>query len=208
MIADAIVLAVVVISIAIGYRTGFFKSLIKVASYIVSIVLSFFFYPILSDFLMKTPIYPFLVEKINENYLSPGTFSADGKVGGFLSDYLNRGIENVAEGMSGAFAGLLINILSFIIIVIVFKILIKIVTNALNIFTRLPVIKQFNRFGGAVVGGLIGVLVLYLAFALLVVVSPLKSDGRIMEEIEKSSLASEMYYNNFLIEFLDKEGKA
>lgn len=205
MLADAFVVAVVVIAIVIGYKMGFLKSVISVVSYVASIILSFLFYPILSDFLVKTPIYPFFVEKLNKNYLSAEKFALSED--GFFASYLNKGIESAAEGIAGAMAQLLINIIAFVIIIILSKIAIRLIAKALNVFTKLPVIKQFNRLGGAIAGAFMGVLVVYMVFALAVVISPLKADSKVMAEIEKSSFASEMYENNILLELLNKEEK-
>ncbi len=203
MLADAFVVAVVVIAIVIGHKMGFLKSVISVVSYVASIILSFLFYPILSDFLVKTPLYPFFVEKLNKNYLSSEKFALSED--SFFAGYLNKGIESATEGIAGAMAQLFINIIAFVIIIILSKIAIRLIAKALNVFTKLPVIKQFNRLGGAIAGAFIGVLMVYIVFALVVVISPLKEESKIMTEIEKSSFASEMYENNILLELLDKE---
>ncbi len=198
MIADIIVIAVVVVSIFLGYKSGFLKSLINVVSYIASIILSFLFYPVLSDFLMDTPLYTFFVEKIGEKYPAEGIIQTEWQ---FLEKYIKG-----AEGaVSAAIAELLINIVSFILIVIIFKIAIKLIGNALNLFACLPVIKQFNRLGGAVLGGLLGILVVYIAMALMVTITPIDSLDKATTEIQKSTFAQEMYNNNIILKFISGE---
>ncbi len=198
MIADIIVIAVVVVSVFLGYKSGFLKSLINVVSYIASIILSFLFYPILSDFLMDTPLYTFFVEKIGEKYSAEGIIQTEWQ---FLEKYIKG-----AEGaVSAAIAELLINIVSFILIVIIFKIAIKFIGNALNLFARLPVIKQFNRLGGAVTGGILGILMVYIAMALMVTIAPLETLDKATAEIQKSVFAQEMYNNNIILKFISGE---
>lgn len=205
MLADIIVLSVVVISVAVGYKRGLLKSLFSVISYVASIVLSFLFYPVLSELLMKTPLYTFLVEKIGENYLggTAGSTAVSGE--NFFAQYLSSGIESATNGIAGAVAQLVVNIIAFVLIVIICKIAIRLIGNTLNIFTKLPVIKQFNRLGGAVAGGLIGIVILYIAFALMVAFAPLGSDSKVVTEIENSHLASEMYNNNILLNLINGE---
>ena len=198
MIADIIVIAVVAVCILLGYRSGFLKTLINVVSYIASIILSFFFYPVLSGFLMKTSIYTFFVEKIGEKYRTADIIHTQWK---FLDNYINS-----AEGaVSAGVAELLINIISFILIVIICKIAIRLIGNALNLFARLPVIKQFNRLGGAVTGGLLGILVVYIVMALMVAFAPLDSLDPVTEEIQKSVFAEEMYNNNIILNLIHGE---
>lgn len=203
MLADALVIGVVVLFVIIGYKAGFMKSLINIVSYIISFILSFLFYPVVSGFLLKTPLYPYLKELINKNYVSESIQMPQEGVFGVLSKYLGNGLESAAEGISGSVAQLIIDILAFVLVVILFKIIIKVVGNLLNIFTKLPVIKQFNRFGGMLLGGLAGVVVLYIAFALMVVVAPINADSKMMNEIDKSMFASEMYQNNVVLDFID-----
>lgn len=203
MLADIVVIGVVVVFVIIGYKAGFMRSFVNIISYIVSFILSFLFYPIVSEFLLKTPLYPYLKEIINENYVSGSLQMPQDGVLGVFSKYLGTGLENAAEGISGSIAQFIIDILAFVLVIVFFKIIIRIVGNVLNIFTRLPLIKQFNRFGGALLGGLAGVLVLYIAFALMVAVAPIKSDSKIMTEINKSMFASEMYQKNVVLNLID-----
>ena len=198
MIADVIVVAVVAVCIFLGYKAGFLRSLINVVSYIASIILSFLFYPILSGFLMETPLYTFFVEKIGAKYPAEGLIQTEWR---FLEKYINE-----AEGaVAAAVAELLINIISFILIVILFKIAIKLIGNALNLFARLPVIKQCNRLGGAVTGGLLGILVVYIVMALMVTIAPLDSIDKVTAEIQKSTFTEEMYNNNIILNLIGGE---
>ncbi len=198
MIADIVVIAVVAVCIILGYRSGFLKSLINIVSYIVSIVLSFFFYPVLSKFLMGTPLYTFFLEKVGERYPQSGLIQTEWQ---FLEKYIKG-----AEGaVSAAVAELLVNIISFIIIVIICKIAIKLIGKTLNVFTRLPIIKQFNRFGGAITGGLIGILLVYIVMALMVVFAPIGSLDRVTNEIQKSVFAEEMFNYNIILNLINGE---
>ena len=205
MLADTCVLAVVVFFIYSGYRAGLMRSLIKVASYLISIVASFFLYPIVSEALTKTPIHDKLVKVISENYQGNGiTGVMGGNNFGFLNQYIESGIDAATGGIANAITDLLINIIAFVVILILSRIIIRIAGNLLGIFTKLPVIKQFNRLGGGIAGGLIGVLVIYIVCAVTFLFSPLDSQSRIADEIENSVFASEIYENNFILNFIGK----
>lgn len=197
MIADIIVIAIVVVGIIYGYRSGFFKALINIVAYIASIILSFLFHPILSEFLMKTPLYTFFVQKIGENY--PKAIALQG--GTFLDKYL----EKTEGAVSEAIAGFLISIISFVLIVIICKLLINLIAKGLNLFTRLPVLKQFNCMGGAVVGGIIGIVVTYVVMALLVIFTPMNDFEQVTNEIHSSVFAKEMYKNNIILNLVNGE---
>ncbi len=205
MLADICVLVIVAFFIWSGYKSGFMKAFVKVASYIISLIISFFLYPVISDLLVKTPIYDKLVEIIGQKYIIDNISDSMGQ-GAFdiLSNYVSRGIQNAAQGIAESVALLIINIIAFIIILILSKIIIRVVGNLLGIFTKLPVIKQFNRLGGAVFGGIMGVMVLYILSAVLIMFSPLDPQSRVIYEIENSTFASEIYENNIILDFLGK----
>ncbi len=197
MLADIIVIGIVVICIIKGYKSGFLKSLINIGAYIVSLILSFLIHPIFSGFLMKTPLYTFFVQKIGENY--PKSVALQG--GTFLDKYLEK-----SEGVvSEAIAGFLISVVSFVLILILCKILINLIAKALNLFTRLPVLKQFNRLGGAIAGGIIGIVVAYIAMALLVICAPVENFDKVTNEIHNSVFAKEMYNNNIILNLVNRE---
>ncbi len=205
MLADICVLIIVAFFIWSGYKAGLMKSFVRVASYIISLIISFFLYPVISDLLVKTPIYDKLAEIISQKYIVDNVSDNLGQGAfGIMSNYISGGIRNAAVGIAESMAVLIINIIAFIIILILSKIIIRVVGNLLGLFTKLPVIKQFNRLGGAVLGGLIGVLVLYILSAVLILFSPLDPQSKALYEIENSTFASEIYENNVILDFLGK----
>ena len=205
MLADICVFAIVMLFVWLGYRSGLMKAFIKVASYVISIVISYFLYPHVTKLLMKTPIYTYLVDLIGKNYsLDAVTDSITNDPFGIFSNYIGPGMQSAAEGISQAIANLAVNVIAFILLLILTKILIRIVGNILGIFTKLPVIKQFNRLGGALFGGVSGVFVLYLICAVLILYTPINPNNRILYEIQNSTFASEIYENNPIVNFLGK----
>ena len=194
MLADICVLAVVVFFVYAGYRAGFMKSLIKIASYLIAVILSFSFYPVLSAVLMKTPVYQKIVELVGKN-IKPSEASF-----GILSSYIDSGINSVSE----AIGTLLVNIIAFVVILIAGKILIRLIGNLLGIFTKLPVIKQFNHLGGGILGGILGILMVYIICAVVVLFLPLNPESTALKEIENSTFASEIYENNIVLNLLGK----
>ncbi len=205
MLADICVLIVVLLFIRSGYKAGLMRSFIRIASYIISIIISFFLYPVVSDLLMKTPLFDGITRVIGEKYVSNGISASVGDgVFGILGRYIGDGINSAATGIAEGFATLLVNLIAFIIILILSKIIIRIVGNMLGIFTKLPVIKQFNRLGGGIFGGLIGILVLYILGAVLILFAPINPQSEIAQEIENSTFAVEIYENNMVLNFIGR----
>ena len=204
MVADIIVIAVVAVFVAAGYKAGLIRSFMGIASYIISIIIAFLIYPVVSGFLVKTPLYTYLTEMVNNNYVSENMQSADTGMFGFFSKHMSEGLDAVATTVSEEIAALLINIIAFILVIVISRILIWLITKVLNIFSKLPVIKQFNRLGGALLGGIKGILILYIVFAIVTVFVPFKENGVIVKGIEESSFAGAMYEDNIILNLIGK----
>ena len=78
------------------------------------------------------------------------------------------------------------------------------IAKVLNIFSKLPVIKQFNRLGGALLGGIKGILILYIMIAIVTVFVPFEENGVIVQGIEESSFAGAMYEDNIILNLIGK----
>lgn len=204
MIADVCVIAVVAAFAAIGMKAGLMRSIIKLLAYVISIVASFALYPILSELLMKTKLFEALADAVNENYISKGIEGSG--LPEFVTRYFGTGINAAADTASHSIAALLINIIAFVVILIVSRIILKLAEKLLSAVTHLPLIRHFNRLGGTVLGGIVGIIVLYAAFAVTVLFVPLDESGYVASEIESSHFASEMYDNNALLKMIEKRG--
>lgn len=96
-----------------------------------------------------------------------------------------------------------ISVMAFIIVFILIKLLLSILAGALNMGTKLPVIKQFNKLGGFCFGLIKGVFIIFLVFAGLTVLAPLlSSDNSIAEVINNSFFASNFYKYNIILLWL------
>lgn len=204
MIADICVIAVVAVFASIGWKSGFMRTIIKLLAYIVSIAASFILYPILSEFLMKTHLFEALTDLVNKNYVSKGM---DGSgLPEFVTKYFGAGLSAAADNVSRSIAALLINIIAFVVILIASRIILHLAEKLLNAVTHLPLIRHCNRLGGTFFGGIVGIIVLYAVFAVMVLFVPLEKSGNVAAEIEKSHFASEMYDNNALLKIIEKRG--
>jgi uncharacterized membrane protein required for colicin V production len=204
MLADICVLLMVAFFIWSGYRSGLMRALIKVVSYVLSIIISVLLYPVVSDYLTKTVLYEKIVDFISAKYIQGSVAGVDGNAFGGLGKYLGEGLAAATNGISEGIATLFVNVLAFFIILFLSKILIRIIGNALGIFTKLPVIKQFNRLGGGVLGGIIGIFAVYVLAAVLVAFTPIDLQKKVEAEVENSVFASEIYENNIVLNFIGK----
>lgn len=197
MLADLIILGIIAICTIIGYRAGLVKTALSAVSYILSIIIACMLYDVVAEILMNTPLYDSLLEMVGGYVGTSGTEPA-----GTFGNYLPGASGLVSMGIGAMIVGLIVKIIAFVIVVVLCKILISLLSNILNLFTRIPVINQFNRIGGLVVGVAIGIVVAYIVLALVLVCEPMLTDTFAMEQLEESWIASVIYEHNFLISLI------
>lgn len=197
MIADIVVVAVVAVFAYFGWKRGLMRALMGFLSYIFSIFIAFGIYPHVSAFLKGTVVYTKIVEIIAKNYVSKNIEEKSAEMFGAFSKYLSRGTEALADGISQGIAEIVVNIIAFAAVVIISRLLIWLIGRVLDIFSRLPIIRRFNKAGGALLGGAAGLLVLYIAAAVAVLF--VTDNTKIESEIEKSYFAKGIYEDNFIL---------
>ena len=202
MLIDVLMVLIVAAFAAYGYRRGLMRSFAGVVSYLLSAVFAAAFLPAVSGYLKKTAMTQKIAAAVNEKYVPGSLAAADG--GGLIAKYINKAAEGAADIISNNIAELIVSVIAFVAVLILARLVIMLLGRVFGVFLHLPIIKQANGLGGAALGGLLGVLVLYTAFAAAAAFVPL-GNGYIAKEIEKSSFAKGMYEDNALLNIIESK---
>ncbi len=197
MLADILVFVFVLFFVYTGYKSGLVKTLFGLLSYFLSIGLSIVLYPYISDIISKLPFIQEMVSGISDKFSD--VFFAE--VSNPLVEYI---MPTFGNSVSTVAYSVVINILSFISVLILSRLILGILSRFLNIFAKLPIISLVNRLGGAVVGGLKGIILLYIIFLIILLV-PKLGDGKVAENIYSSQIANKFYSENIIIDILGKD---
>ena len=184
--ADIIVVAIMVISLVIGYKRGFLKSVSKLFCWIIAIIVAKFLNPTVSQFVSKSFIGEFIKQKFSETSQS------------LLPENIPQFIAGTGEGIAVGLADVVIGIVSILIVVVATYIIANLLVGALNIVAKLPVISFANRILGGLSGLAIGIIVVYVLMTLVVVFNV----DECQEMIDKSIIAYTMYRHNVFIDFI------
>jgi hypothetical protein len=200
----------------IGYKIGLVRTLLSFSSHVISLIFSWFLYPIVSKIIMKTSIFSRLSDLARKNIATLnlgesienisldqvlGQFKLPYSIIKFLNSVLRNVSGNIYDVLAGKMVNVFINILSMLIIFVFCRIFIRFFFAIFDLFARLPVIKQFNKLGGGIFGIIQGVFIVYLILAFFTVPLMMKKSLRIHEQIDASFVTKEMYYNNLIFRF-------
>lgn len=201
-VLDISLVMLFIISVAMGYKKGFVQAVMRVASFIVSLIMAGTFSPPLSEYLYSKYIKPSFVDKIIEDMAAiigrgvenlnldklltelPTAFvkiirshgmNID-EVKALVDESVASGTDNINEFVAGSIVSPLAKdvayFLSFAAIFFGCMILCRIITTVINNIAKLPVLNFINKTGGILLGVLYGVMWCYVFVFLVSLVMP------------------------------------
>lgn len=216
IIIDLIIVGVIALCIIMGYVKGLTGSLIKILSFVLSLVIAFILFVPVSNFVIEnTQIDEMIMENIVEIVMGEKLAANDEQVEKnetmptAITDYINQKIEEAADEAKESVVDSTAQEVSLTIVKagtwIVLFILARIALTLLKLITsliaKLPVIKQFDKLGGIIYGLIEGLIITYFALALISCITPM-TKGTLSENINKSYIGSQMYNNNLLLNII------
>ena len=209
VIIDLIIVAVIAICIIIGYVRGLTGCLIKILSFVLSLVIAFVLFVPVSNFVIEnTQIDENLEKSIREMLISDNK-SSEEEMPTAMSDYINKRaeeiVDNAKEEVVNATARdisqTIVKAGTWIALFIVARIALIFLKLITSLISKLPVIKQCDKLGGIIYGVLEGLLITYFALAVISFITPI-TNKNLSENINKSYLGSQMYNHNLLLKII------
>lgn len=208
---DIILIALITLSIFLGYRKGLIKVAVKLFAFLIAVVVTLVLYKPVSNLIIEKTE---LDEKIENVIIENGTQEIeenDGEVkeDGFIAymqDYVgdtvaetqNQIVTNVAKVVSVK----AINLIAIIGIFIVTRLALILLTLISDLITKLPIIKQFNKVGGTIYGVLRGLVLVYFILAIAFLIVSATGNNTILTIIDTSIITKFMYTNNILLNII------
>ncbi len=209
IIVDVVIIGILLICIIMGYVRGLTGALIKIVSFVLSIIIAFvLFIPISNLIIDKTNIDENLEQSIKEMIIGNEQENKE-NMPTAITDYIGKQVENaaddakemVANSTANEVAITIVKAGTWIVLFIIARILLILLRFITSLIARLPVIKQFDKLGGIVYGILEGLIIVYVLLAIISFVSPMMN-GTLSTSIEESHVGSMMYNNNLLLKII------
>jgi len=221
-LADIIVILILIINGFGAYRRGFIITVFRLTSLILTILLTYKFYPAISTFIRNsTGLYETLKNNIsnsiNMDAITDQLLASQGtehikalQLPDFIKDSLVENnnyeiynilqVDNLKEYISGYLANICINVISAIGVFLLIFIILKTVESILDVITRLPVLKSINRMFGLVLGLCIGCIMIWVLCTCITFFYANPQFENITQIIETSKIAKVFYYNNIILD--------
>lgn len=211
IIVDLVIIAIIALCIIRGYVKGLTGSLIKILSFVLSLIIAFVLFVPVSNFIINnTQIDENIENSIREVIISEdeGTQTNE-SMPTAITDYINQKVEEVADTAKESVVNstatevsrTIVKAGTWIVLFILARIALILLKFITSLIAKLPIIKQFDKLGGIIYGLVEGLIITYLALALISFITPM-TKGTLSENINKSYVGSTMYNNNILLNII------
>ena len=201
IIVDIILIALIALSIFLGYKKGLASLAIKLCAFIIAILITFILYRPIANLIINTTS---VDESIEDTIYNKVTEMIQKDETNELTSDL---IESAKQGMLEQSAReLAINVVyggTIIILFIIVRIALIFVSALANLVAKLPIIKQANEVGGAIYGLLRAIVIIYAILLIINFVGELNPKNIATQTINEGSLTKIMYENNILNIFFE-----
>ena len=218
IIIDLIVIAILGLSIFLGYKKGLIGVAFKIVSFIIAIVITLILYRPVSSFIINNTkfaknIENTITEKLSSAEIEEGKIKEENTdLPNVVVNYINKEITNVVDNTKDAVVGTVAKEISQAVINLVVIIAIFIITRLLLLFAKaileavseLPVIKQFNEAGGIIYGILRGIILIYVILTIISLILPMIDKDTVLGIINDTILTRILYNNNIILMFFFK----
>lgn len=209
IIIDLVIIGIILICLIIGYIRGLTGSLIKIISFVLSLVIAFvLFVPISNLIIDNTNIDENLEHSIREMIIQDNE-SEEQNMPSEITEYIGKQVDQAADSAKETIVDSTARDVSLTIVkagtwfalFIVARILLILLRFVTSLIAKLPVIKQFDKLGGIIYGLLEGLIIVYILLAIISFISPML-DGTLVNDINESYIGSMMYNSNLLLKII------
>ncbi|CRZ35424.1 colicin V production protein [Herbinix hemicellulosilytica] len=205
------VLAIIIINAWIGKRVGFIKIVFSLFSFIITLLITTWISPKINGLLKNNEtFYQKTYQKVEK------TLSLDTKENNDQDEMINdlplpksirenlienkkKQEANIKSYIVSRVTGIVINAIAFILTYVVVFAGLWIISAAINIISKLPIINQINKWAGFIVGGMQGLFIVWLLLLLLTVFGGSELSQSAFKQIEESKFLSFIYNKNFIL---------
>ena len=113
-------------------------------------------------------------------------------------DYGSLGAEALQDYVGSYLADIMLRILVFVVLFLAIFILLRVLVFWLDLIAKLPILSGLNQIVGAVLGGLEGLVFVWIGCMILTLASGTGLGGQIMSQVDISPWLSWLYENNLL----------
>lgn len=221
------VLAILIVNALIGRKVGFIKIVFSLCSLIITLILTTWISPMVNDVMRgNEKFYDLVIDKVEvllpfeeedtktneqvsyiEELPMPQSIKDTLIENNNTDIYKTLAVNNFKEYVSNYLASVVINAMAFIFTFIVILILLWVISIALNLISKLPILNQINKTAGMLAGFIQGLIIVWIFFLVITVFGGTEWGQEALMMVEQSEILGFVYNNNYLLSFITSAAK-
>lgn len=204
-----------------GFNRGFITTFIGLIKWFASIILAKMFYVEFTQYVIQnwydpTPVIgehvkQFVTNMLNMNTPTDVTMTAEQIKQGIeslkLPEFYSKGLTefqgnitftSFINDISSQITQMILYVIGFLLLLLIIMSLLGIIEAIANQLARLPVLKEFNKSGGLILGAILGLMSVYFIMIILNVFVTFEWSQNVVMAIENSRFAIYFYKYNIL----------
>ena len=206
IVIDVCIVAILALSIFLGYKRGLVGLAFKILSLLIAIVISLLLYYPISNFVINNTQIDDKMEQIiiskfikEENNEENGEKESKNIITKQIEAAAEEVTENTVNVVSKNISRTIIDFGVIIVIYIITRFVLLIFRSISDKLADLPIIKQFNDIGGIIYGIIAGFLIIYILFTIFTLTSSLYNSEKFILLINNSLIGRIIYNNNIIL---------
>lgn len=200
MILDIIVIVLLVVAVMLGKKTGLFKIVARLLSFILAWVFMVLFGEGIRTWLIGTPFYAGLYGRLTKTVEEAVLQKKTALIAPFMGEGTTR---QMAEMTTQSIANSILTVLIFVFFLLAIRFAIIILDK--TVF-HLPLVRPVNQLTGILASLAVTLLFIYLAVGIVGGMAMCAENGLLTEQMEASKIVRFIYENNFVLEILKGKG--
>ena len=209
IIIDVVIAVFIIACIIVGYLKGLTGCLIRIISFVLSIIIAFVLFVPISNLVIDNTQFDERIEYSIKDMVAGNKDSTATEMPETINEYIEKEVKKVGneakntvvERVSHEVALTIVRAGTWVGLFVAAKILLICLEFITSLISKLPVIHQFDKAGGVIYGTIEGLIITYSILAIISFITPM-TKGNLAKSINESYLGKQMYNNNLLIDIV------
>ncbi|MFR2571165.1 MAG: CvpA family protein [Clostridia bacterium] len=194
MIVDFIIVLIIAISTFLAYKKGLVVVAIQLVAAVIAVLITLVLYKPVTNLVVNLTS---IDETIQNQILERANDAIENQ-----NENKDKVIESIQKNMLPETARTIsINVIQGAVIIILYAIMriaLRFITAIANWISKLPILNQFNKLGGAIYGAVRGIIIVYVVLIAISLIGEVNPENNIYQSIENSSIGKNMSDKNVL----------
>ena len=194
MIVDFIIVLIIAISTFLAYKKGLVVVAIQLVAAVIAVLITLVLYKPVTNLVVNLTS---IDETIQNQILERANDAIENQ-----NENKDKVIESIQKNMLPETARTIsINVIQGAVIIILYAIMriaLRFITAIADWISKLPILNQFNKLGGAIYGIVRGIIIVYVVLIAISLIGEVNPENNIYQSIENSSIGKNMSDKNVL----------